>query len=375
MAENQQNPPATLPANFGGWDKPPDSLPANFAQWDQHEAAQPGALSRFVSGAASQFNPISMVKGTVQLAAHPIDTYVSDAQARGETLDHASANVKTAKELWNQGHYLSAIDHLGGSAAQYIYSMIPFAGTQLEQAGQKIASGDIAGGTGQSVGMGLAMAGPAALVKAIPKIAPTVAKAAGSAASFASDVVDPEITGIFSPRLAHMQRVLGKIGDRINASEARTPNNPMFDFASESADQQGPQTNPSRLLPPGPIDLPASTAAIESGQEGVLPAQKIIVRDPATGKMKVMYGSGTGPTLYQQTRPINKTFDLLDQKLSEVHQLMDEAGFPKVGQVVPEPARPITSAGEPIDTSDLSGVLKKSIAAVKAKKKTLSTLK
>lgn len=52
-------------------------------------------------------------------------------------------------------------------------------------------------------------------------------------------------------------------------------------------------------LPAGPIVLPASQEPITPGLEGILPAQRIIGRDPVTGRMKVFYGSDTGPTLYQ----------------------------------------------------------------------------
>jgi hypothetical protein len=61
------------------------------------------------------------------------------------------------------------------------------------------------------------------------------------------------------------------------------------------------------LLLPEKTATPLPQSSIPPEGEGVLPAQKIIVRDPATGKAKTMYGSGTGPTLYQMQAPKSAT--------------------------------------------------------------------
>jgi hypothetical protein len=53
------------------------------------------------------------------------------------------------------------------------------------------------------------------------------------------------------------------------------------------------------LLLPEQTATPLPASSVLDASQGVLPAQKIIARDPATGQMKTFYGSGTGPTVYQ----------------------------------------------------------------------------
>lgn len=68
-----------------------------------------------------------------------------------------------------------------------------------------------------------------------------------------------------------------------------------------------PAVPPRGLLPSGPIELPSSQEPIDQGPQGLLPAQNIVARDPKTGKMKTFYGSGTGPTIYQNATNAPKT--------------------------------------------------------------------
>lgn len=203
----------------------------------------------------------------------------------------------------------------------------------------------------------------------------------GSMASFASDVIDPELTGIVSPRLANVQRMLGRVGSRLNDPQldlfrntpklgdspintdfngSRTTGNPTFDFnqpkappprdfasSHEVVGHEPELLQPSRtrgtmlesgegpkLLPEGPIQLGEPT---EIQSPSVYPARKIILRDPASGRMKTMYGSDSGPTLYQGTpartnaRPAAPALpNDVDSLLNRVHGQMDEAGFPQM---------------------------------------------
>lgn len=86
------------------------------------------ALSRFGSALLDQMNPISQVEGLYQAVRHPIDTAQSQALARSQ----AEAQNPVASAMAN-----SPIAKMGGGF----------------EAGQKIGSGDIAGGLGQAAGL------------------------------------------------------------------------------------------------------------------------------------------------------------------------------------------------------------------------------
>lgn len=118
---------------------------------------------------------------------------------------------------------------------------------EFDKAQQAEAAGDTLGKWGHAIASGVPVLGPmvASLVEkgeenplqAVGQAGaytamPTVAKevmpagilskvrgAAGNTASFLSDVVDPEITGIISPRLAHLQRFLGRIGEKLKPDQ------------------------------------------------------------------------------------------------------------------------------------------------------------
>lgn len=73
------------------------------------------------------------------------------------------------------------------------------------------------------------------------------------------------------------------------------PSNPPAYDATTRAQRKG-------LLLPEQTATPLPPSNAPDTSQGVFPAQRIIVRDPRTGQMKVFYGSDTGPTLYQSQR-------------------------------------------------------------------------
>ena len=81
---------------------------------------------------------------------------------------------------------------------------------------QSAREGDVRG----VVGHALAMPTVAALTAGIAKGAPAIRSAVGERLPKAANAVSPDITGVFSPRLAHLQRVAGKIGKAIQTPEA-----------------------------------------------------------------------------------------------------------------------------------------------------------
>lgn len=184
MPQEQQKPPDTLPANFAGWDsKPPDTLPADFAHFDAPQP-QGGAVKRFGNNFIEQVNPVTVVKGMAQLAAHPIDTYSGDVGARENVLSKAGSALDAAKSDYAAGHYLRATGDTMDAAAHGLYSMIPFVGPQLSKAADQFNSGDFAGGAGTSTGIGVMLAGP----KAIAKVPGAIVKTGGLLTDYAPQI-------------------------------------------------------------------------------------------------------------------------------------------------------------------------------------------
>jgi len=79
--------------------------------------------------------------------------------------------------------------------------------------------GDEAGVYGHALAVPTAMAIGAGVAKG----APAIRSGAASALKIAPEVIDPEITGIFSPRLAHLQKVAGKLGKAITPKPTAPP--------------------------------------------------------------------------------------------------------------------------------------------------------
>ena len=142
------------------------------------------ATSRFVSNAAEMLNPIAMAKGVYNAVVHPIDTAsgILAAQA-GEGREAANA--------FQQGQYGRAIGH--GIAAA-----VPLVGPVAAEAGEQIASGDVAGGLGKATGI-MAPFGVAPAVRAARGAAPAAAvervagALEGGARSRVVDVMAPNV--------------------------------------------------------------------------------------------------------------------------------------------------------------------------------------
>lgn len=106
-----------------------------------------------------QINPISGLKGAAQLAAHPIDTYMADINQRHDI-------YKQAEESFKSGNYTEG-------AARLMHAFIPFLGPQMNEAANNFEAGNYAKGAGQSVGLGLNVAGPAAVARGVTATLPS----------------------------------------------------------------------------------------------------------------------------------------------------------------------------------------------------------
>lgn len=110
---------------------------------------EPNTIGTFVTHAADQINPVTAAQAVVGAVAHPIDTVKHLGAAQGALFDKA-------KTSYDQGDYLTAARH-------FVDYLLPLIGPPLDAAADRTQRGDIAAGTGDAVGLGLAMFGPKAL--------------------------------------------------------------------------------------------------------------------------------------------------------------------------------------------------------------------
>lgn len=142
----------------------PVDLVAMYDEWDSKqkpEAATPppaapeSAGSRFVKGAWENLNPIAAVQSVKQAVMHPLDT-------ASNIIDSQLDQFKKAKADYDQGHYSEMLGH-GVAGA------LPLIGPAAARAGETIATGDVAGGLGQGVGLVGSVVGPGLVNKGLVK--------------------------------------------------------------------------------------------------------------------------------------------------------------------------------------------------------------
>ncbi len=139
------------------------------------------AVGRFVSGVAQNLNPISIVSGITQAVAHPLDT----AKAQWDALE---AERGKAYDLAKQGRYSEAVGHFAAG-------VLPLIGPPAAHAGERIASGDVAGGLGEGVGL---------IAPAVLPVAKAGAGAATETARAIPGVTEVLERGATAPRRSRM---------------------------------------------------------------------------------------------------------------------------------------------------------------------------
>lgn len=168
--------------------------------------SEESAVSRFVAGAAKNLNPI----GLVSAAVHPIDTAKALITAQTEQL-------AKAKKMYAEGRYSEAIGHLGAG-------VLPLVGPPAANAGERIGSGDVAGGLGEAAGL-------IASVEA-PRVISATGKAVGPVAARTAQIARPLAASAAKPALvaggAHLGGVPGAIigatvGDELAARLRQSP--------------------------------------------------------------------------------------------------------------------------------------------------------
>lgn len=177
-------------AKLGISSAPPNQHTATAEEFAPASQPQGSAMGRFVGGAAEYLNPATIATGLYGAVRHPLDTATAAAGQMGE-------QWSKAKSLVGQGRYVEAGGHaLAGS--------LPFVGPAAAKAGERIASGDWAGGSGEAFGLlaptavPLAVRGATATAskvgRSVPGAVDTVATALESrAASRVTDVMSPKV--------------------------------------------------------------------------------------------------------------------------------------------------------------------------------------
>jgi hypothetical protein len=224
----------------------------------------------------------------------------------------------------------------------------------------------------ETAGQGAAQAATAAATEGIGKGIGPVVRAAkpitAKALTFASDIVDPDITGLVSPRLAHLQKVAGRVGRTMSkpgtaeqaaplgkipvstaaektAAVAPRIARPATGIAPEAippipdevlepesaAESEAPPSQAPRALRVGPDKEPFSAGRIQNAPD-VLNNGESALRQVLTGQdnqalLKIAKSRGINVTKEAQLKPasadrllVNKIVeDFSPEELDEVH--------------------------------------------------------
>jgi hypothetical protein len=109
-------------------------------------------LSRATAGLWKHVNPVTIVSGLAHAVTHPIDTVGNILSAQGAQFGKAAEDVK-------QGRYSEAIGHS-------VAGVLPLVGPAAAAAGEQIAAtGDIAGGIGEAIGLAGSIVAPGAVAR------------------------------------------------------------------------------------------------------------------------------------------------------------------------------------------------------------------
>jgi hypothetical protein len=190
---------------------------------------------------------------------HPLDTVIKSFEAQGEL-------VKKAREAYNRGDYMEALQH----GLNYL---VPFIGQQTDQAGTQLKEGDIAGGIGRTLGAA------APIVAGSPEVQSAASDAASATASTAARGVRAAARGANTV----LERAPGSVGAATGSAighatgipgaaeiggaagyalgkevlpQVRIPGE---GFGLPSRVVGGPKTIPPQAATPGEVETPAVT--------------------------------------------------------------------------------------------------------------------
>jgi hypothetical protein len=292
-------------------DLPAGAKVLHAAQGAPAKAEEPGFLDKDIPLAGPWYNPTlsglqSVGRGFREVGhaiAHPID-----------------AATETVKSLANLPYEAASVP---GAIRDINASPDPLA--HYARAAQDTA------------GEGAAQAATGAATEGLIKAAPPIARAVGGAAKpivrgglrVVSDFADPDVTGIVSPRFAHVQRVAGKIADRLEPK-------PVYPGAHLP---EAPPVYPGAPLPEHPGVFPGAPLP-ETPAPAVLQANSLLrrpvqVADPSAGLGEV-------PTRSEGVAPIARPAKATPR--SVVSKRLETGLNEGLGAGVPEGHTPVESS-------------------------------
>lgn len=226
-----QNAPASSPA-AADWfaanaPKPPPPPARTFGD----------AAADFLGAAWSKIDPVAAVKGAASAVANPPEALKNIGAAQG-------ALAQKALESFKAGNYTEGI-------RQSLNYLIPILGPELEQAGEKMASGKVAEGLGETAGIAAGIVGP----KALPP--------AGRALKRGGEAVLKEAAKT-APRTA--ERLGAMAGTAIGASVAGAPGAVVGGQMGASTARLAVQKLKGKARPPAPAAKEAVEAPMLSPQ-------------------------------------------------------------------------------------------------------------
>jgi len=233
-----------------GSSAPPPSLD-DLAQYATKKES-PGFLDKEIPLAGSWYNPTlsgaqsigrgvrGAAQGLYQTILHPIDTATATA--------HSVAEIP------------STLAQIPGAIHDINASPDPL--THYAKAAQETA--------GQGAGQAILALGTEGLVKGAPIAARAIKPVVAGAARVASDVIDPDLVGIAAPRLAHAQRLAGRIADALEKKpgtilDATSENKPFAGGADEPP--------PQKILDATGENKPFAGGMDEAAPQAILPAE------------------------------------------------------------------------------------------------------
>lgn len=195
----------------GAGDRPPDFKSGTVGQTSNLDA-----LERFMSGAWKNLNPVTAATGLYGAVRHPIDTGKAIGNAQYAELEKALNDLRS-------GHYSEMVGH-------GIAGALPIIGPAAAAAGERIGSGDVAGGLGESAGLlapfgaGPAMRGARAVAGGAAKGAralPGGARVLNAAADMADTASVDRIVDVMAPKVGANKTRFGNKAAKIAPQIAR----------------------------------------------------------------------------------------------------------------------------------------------------------
>jgi hypothetical protein len=376
------------------------------------EPPHASAVGRALSGFWEQVNPVTLIKGTLAAAAHPIDTAESALQQQG-------ALYYKAKDAFKQGEYAEGARH----AIDYL---LPLIGPALDAQGDKAQAGDVAGAVGGTVGLATALAAPDAASGAVAAlkntavgrevadaaeaganrrmvetIAPKVGQNKARFGKMASDVA-PTLAADADLGAVSRSALAAKVGDKLAAAEAALdaahdaqnpgraiPTKPILDaLKAKRAELAAQPVEGSRVTPQlvGIGGAPVTHVTMDDAAE--LPVTHVYrnndLTQPIPADQAVRDASGKIRVLDKQGRPIGQEVvpgpnrarvAQIDQAISEIQRLGPVARYEalrRIRQAYDGPAKAVyapsvtadflAKQGEKLGAADVTGTLRDALA-------------